>query len=111
MTGRSRLWLAALAVIGLISWGCSQATTQAEEDRTIPDAVRDASITVSVKLALAFERGAKATEIDVDTRAGTVTLHGEVGTHAERRLAVKVAEDVGGVTGVVDRIRVRDSIL
>ena len=58
-----------------------------------------------------FERGAKAAEIDVDTHGGTVTLQGEVGTHAERRLAVKVAEDVGGVTEVVDRIRVRDSLL
>ena len=61
----------------------------------------------AVKLSLAFERGVKATDINVDTDHGTVTLNGEVGTEAERQLAVKVAEDVEGVKQVVDRIHVR----
>jgi len=58
-------------------------------------------------LSLAFERGVRATDINVDTDRGTVTLEGEVGTQAERQLAVKVAEDVEGVKEVVNRIHVR----
>jgi len=64
-------------------------------------------ITMSVKMSLAFERGVKASEIDVDTDRGTVTLKGEVGTQAERQLAVKVTEDVSGVKEVVNQIHVR----
>ncbi len=37
----------------------------------------------------------------------TVTLNGEVGSEAERQLAVKVAEDVEGVKEVVNRIQLR----
>ena len=101
--------LAVTAVILILSIGCSQGTPQAEEreSRTFSQAFSDASTTASVKLSLAFERGVRATDINVDTDHGTVTLHGEVSTEAERQLAVKVAEDVSGVKGVVDRIHVR----
>ena len=60
-----------------------------------------------VKLALAVERGVKASEINVDTDHGTVTLYGEVGSQAERQLAVKVAQDVSGVKTIVNKIHVR----
>lgn len=99
--------LVALAVIGMISWGCSQAPTQEEETRSAGNVLRDASITAAVKLALAFERGVKAVEIDIDTDLGTVTLRGDVGTEAERQLAAKVAEDVEGVKEIVNLIDVR----
>lgn len=99
--------LVALAVIGMISWGCSQQPAQEEETRGAGDVLKDASITAAVKLALAFERGVKAVEIDIDTDRGTVTLRGDVGTEAERQLAAKVAEDVEGVKGVVNLIEVR----
>jgi len=78
-----------------------------ETDRTFTQAVADATTTASVKMALAFEAGVKASEIDVDTSWGTVTLSGEVGTRAERELASKTAEDVSGVQKVVNEIEVR----
>jgi len=78
-----------------------------ETERTFTQSVTDATTTASVKMALAFEQGVKASEIDVETRWGTVTLAGEVGTAAERELAEKVAEDVSGVQEVVNRIEVR----
>ena len=99
--------VAVLAVIAVISSGCARSDTQAGESRTAREAIRDASITAAVKLSLAFERGVRATDINVDTDRGTVTLEGEVGTEAERHLAVKVAEDVEGVKEVVNRIYVR----
>ncbi len=99
--------LSGLALSAAILSGCSTGTAQTGDERTFTVAFRDATTTASVKLALAFERGVKATEINVDTDRGVVTLHGEVGTEAERQLAVKVAEDVHGVRKVVDRIHVR----
>jgi len=107
MNRRTGVVLVMLALIGMISLGCTRSNPQAEEPRTATQAIRDGSITAAVKLSLAFERGVKATDINVDTDHGTVTLNGEVGTEAERQLAVKVAEDVEGVKQVVDRIHVR----
>ncbi len=99
--------IAVLAVIGMISGGCSRSESQAGESRTATQSIRDASTTVAVKLSLAFERGVRASDINVDTDRGTVTLEGEVRTEAERQLAVKVTEDVGGVKEVVNRLHVR----
>jgi len=78
-----------------------------ETERTFSQAVADATTTASVKLDLAFASGVKASEINVSTRWGTVTLRGSVGTKAERGLAVKIAEDAAGVKEVVDEIQVR----
>lgn len=100
-------FLVVLAVIGMIAWGCSRTPPPTEGSRTVGTAIRDASITASVKLALVFEPGVAATEINVDTDRGVVTLRGEVGTEAERRLAVKVAEDVAQVGEVVNDLTIR----
>jgi osmotically-inducible protein OsmY len=105
--GRLHGWLAALALIGIVSWGCSHSSSASQESRTAGSAIRDASITASVKISLVFEPGVAATEINVDTDHGVVTLRGEVGTEAERQLAVKVAEDVSNVREVVNELKVR----
>jgi osmotically-inducible protein OsmY len=104
---RFSMVLAGLAVVGMIVGGCSRAASESETGRTATDVISDATTTASVKVALAFEPGVKATEINVDTDQGTVTLRGQVGTVAERRLATKVAEDVSGVTVVVNQIDVQ----
>jgi osmotically-inducible protein OsmY len=53
------------------------------------------------------KRGVSATEINVDTDRGVVTLRGQVETQAERQLAAMVARDVDGVKDVVNGITVR----
>ena len=78
-----------------------------EAERTFGEAVQDATLTASVKLALAFERGVKASHITVHTDRGTVKLTGEVDSEAERQLAARVARDTEGVKDVVNRIQVR----
>ena len=107
--------LAAVVALGLGSWGCTQTRSHAEgppearqqgQDKKPMTEISDATITASVKLALAVERGVKATDVNVDTNRGTVTLTGTVATDAEHRLAIKVAEDVDGVKEVVDHITV-----
>ena len=107
MNRHSGLPIVSLLLTGsLLLGGCSPADSRSETPRETSEVLSDATITVSVKLALAFERGVKASEINVDTVRGTVTLHGEVGSQAERQLAFKVAEDVSGVKGVVNKIQV-----
>lgn len=77
-----------------------------EVDRTFTQTVRDATTTATVKASLAVAKGVKASEIDVSTRWGTVTLAGTVATKAEKELALKTAEDVAGVKDVVNNIQV-----
>jgi len=107
MNHRLSVFLTILAFIGMTSLDCSHEGPQPGQTRTVGDVVSDATVTASVKVALAFERGVKATDINVDTDRGTVTLNGEVSSEAERQLAVKVAEDVEGVKEIVNRIHVR----
>jgi len=78
-----------------------------QADKSFGDAVRDATTTASIKMALAFERGVKASHIAVHTDRGTVTLIGEVDSQAERQLAARVARDADGVVRVVNHIEVR----
>jgi hyperosmotically inducible protein len=97
---------AGASVVALVSMGCGNRTT--EEDKTTATVeIHDAAITAEVKMALAVKRGVAASEINVDTDQGVVTLHGQVDTQAERQLAVMVARDVHGVKDVVNDIRVR----
>jgi hyperosmotically inducible protein len=96
-----------LAIVGLFSLGCSQSAPPPESSRSAGGALHDASITAAVKLSLAFEPGVSAIGVNVDTNAGVVTLRGEVSNESERQLATKVAEDVSGVTEVVNELRLR----
>ena len=107
MNRRPGYLFAALALTSMLAWGCAGTNHSAENSRTAGDAIQDAVITASVKIALAFKPGVAATEINVDTDRCVVTLRGEVGTEAERQLAVMVAEDVDSVTEVVNELRVR----
>ena len=91
----------------MIFSGCARSSRQTEEPRGLGDAIDDATITVSVKMALAFKLGVSAMRIDVDTYRGVVTLKGKVGTEAERQIAFMVTEDVEDVRQVVNRLRVR----
>ena len=51
----------------MVSLGCWHSNSSAQESRTAGSAIRDVSITASVKIALVFEPGVAATEINVDT--------------------------------------------
>lgn len=90
--------------------GCSHPPTQArdnQQDATVGQRMGDAVTTASVKMALALTRGVKASDINVSTRWGTVTLTGEVDSMAEKQLASKTTEDTDGVKRVVNKLEVR----
>jgi hypothetical protein len=70
-------------------------------------AVADASLTTKIKSKMALDDHVKALDIDVDTRAGVVTLTGRVSSEDERTRALQLARETEGVTDVVDRLTVR----
>ncbi|HEV8199770.1 MAG TPA: BON domain-containing protein [Candidatus Polarisedimenticolia bacterium] len=74
--------------------------------RSFGQAVKDATITASVKMHLATGKGVAAHNINVDTRQGNVTLTGQVTSEAERQLAVRIARDTEGVREVTNELKV-----
>jgi len=64
------------------------------------DQPHDAWITTKVKMSLLSAEKIEGLGIDVDTFDGTVTLHGRVGTEAEKQQAEKMARKIGGVRDV-----------
>jgi len=66
-----------------------------------------ASLTPKIKAKMALDDLVKASDIDVDSYAGVVTLTGDVSSEGERRRALRIAAETAGVTKLVDRLRVR----
>lgn len=66
----------------------------------------DAWITTKVKLSLATSDGISATDVNVDTVNSQVTLHGTVGTPAEKETAERSAKTVDGVKSVRNLLQV-----
>ena len=66
----------------------------------------DASITAAVKSKLFADPDISGLRIDVDTKDQVVTLTGKVATQAEEREALEIAQGVGGVKNVTDRLTV-----
>jgi hyperosmotically inducible protein len=75
-------------------------------NRSFGQAVKDATITASVKMHLATGKGVAAHDINVDTRGGNVILTGQVASEAERQLATRIAKDTEGVRDVVNNLHV-----
>ena len=66
----------------------------------------DAGITAKVSAGLAKDPDLSAIKIDVDTRAGVVTLNGPVKSEQARERAGQIAREVHGVNSVVNNLTV-----
>jgi hyperosmotically inducible periplasmic protein len=82
-------WLTAVVVAAMMTTACAQT---------------DPGITTAVKTKLAADDTVKATDINVDTRNGVVTLKGEVPSTAAKTRALELAKATDGVRDVVDAI-------
>lgn len=71
--------------------------------------VEDASITASVAAGFAKDADLSAIKIDVDTKAGKVTLYGPAPTAAARDRATTIAKSVKGVSSVDNKLVVKGS--
>jgi hyperosmotically inducible protein len=69
-------------------------------------AVSDAWITAKTKIALATTEGVSATDVNVDTIDGRVTLHGTVASEAEKARAEAEARKISGVKEVRNLLQV-----
>ena len=82
-----------LALVASLAVGCARAT--------------DATITGMIKTRLAADSRVRASEVNVDTTNGVVTLTGNVDGQEARNAAMKLARDTSGVSDVKDMISVR----
>lgn len=69
-------------------------------------AAADAAITTKVNAALAADEQLRALQIDVDTKAGHVTMTGPAPDEASRERATVLARAVDGVVAVDNRLAV-----
>lgn len=90
-----------MALLVLASAGCSLA------GRNFGTYVDDQTVTAAVKMGLARKEPRTVTRVNVDTFEGTVYLSGEVADAIQKSDAEIAAWQVGGVTQVVNDLKVR----
>jgi len=81
-----------------------------EPKLTMGDKIDDASITAQVKMALLTHKSTSFFKTGVDTNNGEVTLSGVTSSAAAKDMAAKVANNVNGVTGVINNMTIEDSL-
>ncbi len=113
--------LIVLALAGFISAGC--ATTKntgvalkegateagqevAEKAGKVGEKVEDASITSAIKMKFANDELVSASDINVDTANGHVTLKGTVDSQAEATRAIQIGRSVDGVKSVYSKLTI-----
>lgn len=84
-------WFSAVAVAATMTAACGQT---------------DPGITTAVKSKLAADDTVRASDINVDTKGGVVTLKGEVPSAAAKSRAIELAKATDGVRDVVDAMAV-----
>jgi osmotically-inducible protein OsmY len=80
-----------------------------EQGEKIGEAIDDATITTAVKAKLLADGQVPGTKIDVDTKAGVVTLSGTVKNEQEKEKAIQIARETRGVQRVEVQLMVRSS--
>ncbi|MBU1087303.1 MAG: BON domain-containing protein [Candidatus Omnitrophica bacterium] len=78
----------------------------AEPKQTMGEKIDDASITAQVKVAFLSHHSTSAFKTGVQTNNGVVTLTGNAVNSASKDMAGKVANDVNGVTQVINNMTV-----
>ena len=68
--------------------------------------ITDSGIAAAVEKELRLEKGVSPDLIDVSTSQGIVTLSGSAANLLAKERAVRIAESIRGVRGVIDRISV-----
>lgn len=101
-TSRLVKFLTAVLMAAFLA-ACAGTSNQASTGEFIDDAV----LTTRIKAALVEDPTVSALDVSVESFKGAVQLSGFVKTTAERNRAVKIANDVPGVTQVFNSIQIR----
>ena len=78
--------------------------------KTMGEKIDDASITAQIKMALLTHHSTSAFKTGVETNNGIVTLSGQASSGAGKDMATKVANDINGVTSVVNNMTIVESL-
>jgi osmotically-inducible protein OsmY len=78
----------------------------ADEDRDFKSRFYDMTTTVSLKSKFAVNDDLEASEINIDTKEGVVSLEGEVDSEAEKMLAEEIAAGYDHVSKVDNKLRI-----
>ncbi|HJR58191.1 MAG TPA: BON domain-containing protein [Vicinamibacterales bacterium] len=70
-------------------------------------AIADGTLTSKIKAKMALDDTVSALNLDVDTRAGVVTVRGTVRSEAERQRALALARETDGVSQVIDQLQLK----
>lgn len=90
-----------VVLVGIV---CAVLAVAGAACKSSPD---DAAITTSVKAKLAADPTVAAPKVSVDTKAGIVTLTGEVDNAAAKAKAETIAKGVEGVKSVTNNVTVK----
>lgn len=103
MQSRSIFKILAAVLMAVILAACASTATESSTGEFLDDTV----ITARVKAALVKDPMVSALDVGVESFKGAVQLSGFVKTAAQRDRAVKIANDVPGVTQVFNSIQLR----
>ena len=104
VAGESHQSLAQETVAGLP--GVKSVDNRLEIKGERPAKNSDAWLTTKVKTAFLFHRNVSASQTEVNSKDGIVTLRGEANSQAQRELTTEYAKDVEGVKGVNNKMTV-----
>jgi osmotically-inducible protein OsmY len=85
--------------------------SSAPKKTTMGEKIDDASITAQVKMVFMMNRSTSAFKTSVETTGGVVTLSGKATSAAGKEMATKVANDVNGVTKVINNMTIEESLV
>jgi hyperosmotically inducible periplasmic protein len=82
----------------------SVAENSASDSKTVGESIDDVSIIAQIKMSLLYHRSTSALNTKVESSKGVVTLYGKAKNAAEKDLVTKIASDINGVSGVINRM-------
>src|SRR3954468_21334593 len=88
--------------------GEARRLAETADDRQQSKPLPDASLVPIVKSALISESSLDANKIDVEKKAGNVTLYGRDDTPQQKEKAERIVMSVGGVRSVANNLTVRE---
>jgi osmotically-inducible protein OsmY len=109
---RRNRWLLALGLVLAVAAGAFAYTDGAvlgdirQTFSTVRASSMDAALEATVRSALALSRRASGLDLEVEARAGTVTLSGKVPTAEVGAIAAAIVADTPGVSAVDDRLEI-----
>ena len=87
----------------LVSSGAQLCIASVSHAATKTPTITDRGLTSAVESSLRYDKGVSPVGVDVDTSQGIVTLSGTVHDLLAKERALRIAESIRGVLGVIDR--------